>query len=65
MPTNLAIDDDLLDEALRLGKHRTKRETVNRALSEYVRALKRGGLISLFGRVDFNEFDYKKARKSR
>jgi Arc/MetJ family transcription regulator len=65
MPTNLAIDDDLLNEAKRLGGHRTKRETVNRALSEYVRGLKRRGLIDLLGRVEFNDFDYKKARKRR
>jgi len=36
MPTNLAIDDNLLDEALRIGGCRTKRETVNEALKEYV-----------------------------
>jgi hypothetical protein len=28
MPTNLAIDDRLLEEAQRVGRHRTKRETV-------------------------------------
>ncbi len=65
MPTNLAIDDNLLNEAKRLGKHRTKRETVNRALAEYVKALKRHGLVELFGRVEFSEFDYKAARRRR
>ena len=39
MPTNLAIDDNLLDEALRIGGRRTKRETVNEALKEYVERL--------------------------
>ena len=34
MPTNLAIDDDLLREALRLGGHASKRATVNEALKE-------------------------------
>ena len=28
MPTNLAIDDSLLEEARKVGGHRTKRETV-------------------------------------
>lgn len=65
MPTNRAIDDDLLNEARRLGKHRTKRETVNRALVEYVKSLKRRGLEDLFGQVELNDFDYKKARKRR
>jgi Arc/MetJ family transcription regulator len=65
VPTNLAIDDRLLNEAKRLGGHRSKRETVNRALDEYVRTLKRRGLADLFGQVSFNSFDYKKARKRR
>ena len=65
MPTNLAINDDLLDEARRLGKHRTKRETVNRALEEYVKAIKRHELIELFGQVEFNAYDYKAARRKR
>ena len=65
MPTNLAIDDDLLNEAKRLGGHKTKREAVNRALGEYVKTLKRKGLLELFGQVDFNDYDYKKARRRR
>ena len=32
MATNLALDDRLVDEAKRLGKHRTKRAAVNEAL---------------------------------
>jgi len=35
MPTNLVIDDRLLEEAQKVGRHRTKRETVNAALEEY------------------------------
>jgi len=34
MPTNLAIDGQLLEEALRIGGKPTKRETVNEALRE-------------------------------
>ncbi|GJL53642.1 MAG: hypothetical protein NPIRA02_07740 [Nitrospirales bacterium] len=36
MPTNLAIDDKLVDEVKRLGGHTTKRAAVNEALREYV-----------------------------
>lgn len=32
MPTNLAIDDQLIEEALRVGKHKTKREGVHPAV---------------------------------
>jgi Arc/MetJ family transcription regulator len=64
MPTNLAIDDQLLEEALKLGGHRSKRETVNEALPEYVQRRKRRGFAKLFGTVDFRpEWDYKQARR--
>jgi hypothetical protein len=35
MPTNLNIDNRLIDEARKPGRHRTKKETVNAALDEY------------------------------
>ena len=64
MPTNLAIDDELLAEALRVGGRRTKRETVNEALVEYVQRRKRRQFTRLFGTVDFREdWDHKKARR--
>ena len=52
MPTNLAIDDKLLAEALRVGGHRTKRDTVTEALEEYIRRRKQARLLDLFGRID-------------
>jgi len=36
MPTNLALDDKLVQEVKRLGGHTTKRAAVNDALQEYV-----------------------------
>jgi hypothetical protein len=66
MSTNLNIDDDLLTEALRLGGKRTKRETVNEALEEYVKRRRQQDIIKLFGKVDFDpKFDYKKSRQQR
>jgi hypothetical protein len=64
MATNLAIDDRLLDEALRVGGHRTKKDTVTEALEEYILRRKQGRVVALFGKIDFNaKFDYKKARR--
>jgi Arc/MetJ family transcription regulator len=64
MPTNLAIDDRLLEEALRLGKHRTKRATVNEALKEYVERRRQMAVLDLFGKIDYDPaYDYKKQRK--
>lgn len=64
MPTNLAIDDRLLDEAVRVGGHRTKKATVTEALEEYVRRRKQTRLLKLFGKVEFDPaYDYKKQRR--
>lgn len=66
MPTNLAIDERLLQEAQRLGKHATKRETVNAALDEYIRRRKQIALLSLFGSVDYDpRYDYKRERSRK
>lgn len=64
MPTNLAIDDRLLDEARAVGGERTKRETVNAALREYIQRRRRLSAIEGFGTIDFDpRYDYKQARR--
>lgn len=64
MPTNLAIDDRLLDEALRVGGHRTKKATVTEALEEYVRRRKQARVLKLFGKIEFDPtYDYKRQRR--
>ena len=66
MPTNLAIDDRLIEEARRMGKHRTKKDAVNAALAEYVARRKQRKILSLFGTVDYDPtYDYKHERRSR
>lgn len=64
MPTNLAIDDRLLEEAQRIGGQRTKKATVTEALQEYIQRRKQAKIIELFGTVDFDPlYDYKKQRR--
>lgn len=66
MPTNLDIDDALIEQAQKLGRHRTKKETVNAALAEYVRRRKQQKIVSLFGTIDVDpRFDYKRERRSK
>jgi Bacterial antitoxin of type II TA system, VapB len=66
MPTNLAIDDRLLEEARRVGRHRTKRETVTVALREYIEHRKQQEILSLFGKIDYEpSYDYKRERKAK
>ena len=55
MPTNLAIDDRLLQEAQRIGNHRTKKETITAALMEYIQRRKQSQVLSLFGKIKFDE----------
>ena len=66
MPTNLAIDDGLIEEAKQLGRHGTKKDAVTRALVEYVQRLKQQRILNLFGKIDYDPgYDYKKARRRR
>jgi hypothetical protein len=66
MPTNLAIDDRLIEEAKKLGRHRTKKETVTAALDEYIQRRKQREILALFGTIDYDEaHDYKRERRSK
>ena len=63
MATNLAIDDRLLEEAQRIGGHRTKKATVTEALEEYTQRRKQAHILDLFGKVEFDpKYNYKKQR---
>jgi Arc/MetJ family transcription regulator len=63
MPTNLNIDDGLLDEAVKVSGKKTKRETVNAALTEYVSRRKQRRILELFGKLEWDpKYDYKKER---
>ena len=65
MPTNLAIDDDLLQQAFELSGFRTKREAVNEALREYIAYRRRVKLIESFGTFDLVPYEEIKARRKR
>lgn len=63
MPTNLDIDMALLEEAMKLGGHTTKRAVVIEALQEYIQKRNQLDIIDLFGTVPYDEdYDYKKQR---
>jgi Arc/MetJ family transcription regulator len=66
MATNLAIDDTLLKEAQRIGRHKTKKATVTEALKEYIRRRKQLEIMNLFGSIDYDDdYDYKEARNRK
>ena len=66
MATNLAIDESLLEEALKIGGHKTKKATVNEALREYIQRRRQLEILKLFGKVDFDPtYDYKRQRRRK
>jgi hypothetical protein len=66
MATNLALDDRLLEEALRVGGRATKKDTVTEALQEYIDRRKQARVVEVFGSVDYDpKYDYKKQRRRR
>jgi Arc/MetJ family transcription regulator len=66
MPTNLAIDDRLIQEAQKLGKHRTKKDAVTAALDEYIQRRKQQDVLPLFGTIEYDEgYDYKRERSRK
>ncbi|HTQ03846.1 MAG TPA: type II toxin-antitoxin system VapB family antitoxin [Polyangiaceae bacterium] len=66
MATNLAIDERLLDEARKVGGHKTKKATVNEALTEYIQRRRQQKVLDLFGKVSIDaDYDYKAQRRRR
>jgi len=63
MATNLAIDDRLLNKALEIGGYKSKKDTVNAALVEFIKRRKAKDLIDIFGTIEYDStYDYKKMR---
>lgn len=63
MATNLQIDDNLITQAVKLGKHRTKKAAVTQALTDYIHHLEQENILSMFGSLDYDpEYDHKKQR---
>ncbi len=61
--TNLQIDDQLIQKAVKLGGHSTKKAAVTQALIEYIQYLEKQKILALFGTVEFDpDYDCKKQR---
>jgi Arc/MetJ family transcription regulator len=64
MATNLAIDTELLDTALKAGGLKTKKDTVNLALKEFIKKRKTADILNMFGTIKYDDgYDYKEARR--
>jgi Arc/MetJ family transcription regulator len=63
MASNLAIDETLLHEALEISGLKTKKDTINLALKEFVYRRKQLEILDIFGKMDPDpDYDYQKGR---
>ena len=63
MATNLAIDDKLINEARRIGRHKTKKDAVTAALDEYIQKRRRLRILQLAGTIEYDKgYSHKKVR---
>jgi Arc/MetJ family transcription regulator len=66
MATNLAIEDKLLEEALQVGRLRTKKETVTKALEEFIERRRQRKILKALGTIRFrDDWNYKQDRLGR
>jgi hypothetical protein len=66
MATNLAIDDQLIEEARVIGQHRTKKAVVTEVLQEYIQRRKQVDILTLFNKIEYEKgYNYKKQRKAK
>jgi Uma2 family endonuclease len=64
MATNLQLDDQIIEMAMKLGGHKTKKDAVTQALIEYNRHLQQLKVLELFGTIDYEaNYDYKLQRR--
>jgi len=64
MATNLAINENLLEKALEIGGFKSKKDTVNAALEEFIRRRSVEEVIEMFGTIKYeSDYNYKEMRK--
>ena len=63
MATNLAIDPELIELALKVSGERTKKAAVTKALEEFIARRKQKRLVELMGALEWDDsYDYKRER---
>ncbi len=61
--TNIVLDENIVQEALKLSKIKTKRALIDAALKEFIAKRKKPTIADLFGSKPFYEgYDYKALR---
>ncbi len=63
MRTNIVLDDQLVKEAFRHSRARTKKDLVHEALRELIRVRSQRSLLDLRGKIRFAKgYDYRQLR---
>jgi hypothetical protein len=63
MATNLSLDPELLEKALKVSGEKTKKAAVTKALKEFISRREQRRVLELFGSLEWDEgYDYKKER---
>jgi hypothetical protein len=66
MATNLSLDPELIEQAVKVSGERTKKAAVTRALEEFIARRKQKRLLDLMGKLEWDTgFDYKSERSRR
>jgi len=63
MPSEIVLNDELVEEARKMGRHKTRKSAVTAALREYIKYRKQMAVLNLTGKIDFDpDYDYKAQR---
>jgi len=63
MATNLSIDPELIERALKVSGERTKKAAVTKALQEFIARRRQKRLLDLMGKLEWdNSYRYKAER---
>jgi len=63
MATNLSIDPELIERALKLSGERTKKAAVTKALQEFIARRRQKRLLELMGKLEWDvSYNYKTER---
>ena len=66
MATNLALDPDLIERAVKVSGEKTKKAAVTRALEEFITRRSQKRLVDLMGKLEWDEsFNYRAERSRR
>jgi hypothetical protein len=66
MATNLSLDPDLVDRAVKLSGQKTKKAALTRALEEFIARRRQKRPVELMGKLEWDtSFDHKAERSRR